>query len=74
MIVRKGRKKELTNIERNTQYKENLKEMGYGNNVLMDEIQAYLQYGHDDEDFSRDIPKKIVKIHHQFFRKYLTRE
>lgn len=41
--------------------KNNLLEMGYAQKVIDDEIQAYLQYGYDDENFGKDVDIKVRK-------------
>jgi len=54
-----------------------LKEMGYGKKVIKDEIQAYLQYGYDDESFLSPVERRHVektagkplKYYHQQYTK-----
>lgn len=36
-------------------FKKNLLEMGYATKVINDEIQAYLQYGYENEDFGKGV-------------------
>lgn len=52
-------------------FKRNLLYMGYTDKVIDDEIQAYLMYGHDSEDFGKDVPMKVRKDYNKRFRKVL---
>lgn len=48
-------------------FKSNLLQMGYAQKVIDDEIQAYLQYGYDDENFGKDIDIKVRKQYNQLY-------
>lgn len=57
----------LIKPEHYKQFKKNIMAMGYAAKVVDDEIQAYLQYGHDDIDFKQFVPSKEVKKYHLLF-------
>lgn len=42
-------------------FKKNLIEMGYTDKVVVDEIQAYLTFGHDYEKFNKGVDEKFCK-------------
>lgn len=48
--------------------KKNLAGSGYGSHVIIDEIQAYLQHGHDHDQFGKGIDIKILKQYNELFK------
>lgn len=53
-------------------FENNLLEMGYTDKVIDDEIQAYLCYGHDVDNFSNGVDKDVCKAYHKEFIKGLN--
>ena len=53
-------------------FENNLLEMGYTDKVIDDEIQAYLCYGHDVDNFSNGVDKEVCKAYHKEFIKGLS--
>lgn len=49
-------------------FKKNLQEMGYANKVVNDEIQAYLQYGYDNDQFGKGVDIEIRKTYHDKYQ------
>jgi hypothetical protein len=49
-------------------FKKNILEMGYTTKVVDDEIQAYLQYGHDNSDFGRGVDIGVRVEYSQIYR------
>jgi hypothetical protein len=50
-------------------FKKNLLEMGYTTKVIDDEIQAYLQYDFDHDDFGRGVPMKARRKYNKLYHK-----
>ena len=48
-------------------FKENLLEMGYTDKVIDDEIQAYLSFGHDNDNFGKGVDIKDRKKYYKAF-------
>ena len=49
-------------------FENNLLEMGYTDKVIDDEIQAYLCFGHDVENFSNGVDKEVCNEYHKQFK------
>jgi hypothetical protein len=49
-------------------FKKNLLAMGYSSKVINDEIQAYLQYGYDDDRFGKGVSLKQLKQYSQIYK------
>ena len=49
-------------------FENNLLEMGYTDKVIDDEIQAYLCFGHDVENFSNGVDKAVCNEYHKQFK------
>jgi hypothetical protein len=49
-------------------FKKNIIEMGYATKVVDDEIQAYLQYGYEDERFGNGVDINIRKEYSQIYK------
>lgn len=50
-----------------TIFKKNLLKMGYTNEVLNDEIQAYLQYGWESDSFGGGVPMEIREMYNSWY-------
>ena len=48
-------------------FKQNLLDMGYTENVIDDEIQAYLQYGWETEKFGGGVPMEIREMYNSWY-------
>lgn len=48
-------------------FRANLRRMGYAGRVVIDEIQAYLQFGYAKKDFGSGVPIKIREKYHSLF-------
>lgn len=55
-----------------TIFKNNLLEMGYTDKVIDDEIQAYLQYGWDNDNFGKGVPMEIREMYNSWYEDELT--
>ena len=53
-------------------FKRNLLDMGYTDKVLEDEIQAYLMFGHESEDFGKNVPLRARRKYNKKFHKLLA--
>ena len=53
-------------------FKKNLLKMGYTEAVIDDEIQAYLQYGWDNDDFGKGVPMEIREMYNSWYEDELT--
>jgi hypothetical protein len=53
-------------------FKANLLEMGYTDKVIDDEIQAYLSFGHDNDNFGKGVDIKDRQKYHKAFRTTLN--
>lgn len=49
--------------------KDNIIAMGYAPNVVNDEIQAYFQYGYENEKFGKGLDPETKKQYHKAYRK-----
>jgi hypothetical protein len=49
-------------------FKKNILEMGYATKVVDDEIQAYIQYGYDEDRFSKGVNFKQLKEYNKIYR------
>lgn len=48
-------------------FKNNLIEMGYTEAVIDDEIQAYMQYGWESDDFGKGVPMEIREMYNDWY-------
>lgn len=66
---KKEAKSVLNTIDKNDYsiFKQNLLDMGYTDSVIDDEIQAYLCFGHDNENFCGGVDITIVDKYHKAF-------
>jgi hypothetical protein len=53
-------------------FENNLLDMGYTDKVIDDEIQAYLCYGHDVDNFSNGVDREVCNEYHKQFIKRLS--
>ncbi len=53
-------------------FENNLLDMGYTDKVINDEIQAYLCFGHDVENFSKGVDREVCNEYHKQFIKGLN--
>lgn len=54
-------------------FKTNLLNMGYTESVIDDEIQAYLQYGWDNETFGKGVPLEIREMYNSWYQDELPK-
>lgn len=52
-------------------FEKNLLEMGYTESVIKDEIQAYLQYGWESNDFGKGVPLEIREMYNTWYEEEL---
>jgi len=52
-------------------FEKNLLEMGYTESVIKDEIQAYLQYGWESNDFGKGVPLEIREMYNGWYEEEL---
>lgn len=53
-------------------FENNLLDMGYTDKVINDEIQAYLCYGHNVDNFSNGVDREVCNEYHKQFSKRLN--
>ena len=53
-------------------FKTNLLNMGYTDSVINDEIQAYLQYGWENDSFGKGVPLEIREMYNSWYEDELT--
>jgi hypothetical protein len=61
----------LIHIENYNIFEKNLLEMGYTEMVIKDEIQAYLQYGWESNDFGKGVPLEIREMYNGWYEEEL---
>jgi len=54
-------------------FKKNLIEMGYTDKVIVDEIQAYLTFGHDYQKFNKGVDEKFCKQWNKEYSKVFSK-